>query len=205
MTSVASPLYIDSVDVVRRLYRSKLNSLYFITIKDNSQSSRWTKIGKISDWLRRSCSNFIVVKGTQGGIHFHALCSKSPDKTFRMQKGIHFHVKHLDTLRSSVVGVDESYLERSERIDMAKYIRNSTFEYVASELDPDSQCIIRSIANMIREYWDRKHRNQSSRIRRQKKKTKTMFVVDNCISYLQKNLDEPRDDTIRKYSDYVCF
>lgn len=205
MTSEASPLYIESVGVIRRLYSSRLSNLYFITIKDNSQSSRWTKIGKVSDWLRRSCKNFIIVKGTQGGIHFHALCSKLPDKQFRTQKGIHFHIKHLDAVHDGIVGGDESYLERSERIDMARYYRDNTFEYVASDLDSQSQGIVKCIANMIREYWARQRRNESNRVRRRLKKTKVMFVVDACINYLQKNLNEPRGDDVRKYTDYIYF
>lgn len=205
MTNEVSPLNAYLPSTIKKLYSCKLNTLYFITIKDNSQSTRWTQLGKVRDWLHRSCKSYIIVKGTNGGIHFHALCSKIPDKKFRFQKGIHFHVKSLADIETSISTGNEHYLDRQLRIDNAAYIKHDTFDYISNELEQQSKDIIYSITQMIQKYWLRKRTNEASRQRRIKKKTKVMFVVDCCVRYLQKNLDEPREHALRKYSDYMAF
>lgn len=202
MTSEASPLYKPSV--VAALKKCSLSDLFFITIKDNTQSDRWTKLGKVSDWLRRYYKTYIVVKGTANGIHFHALAGGRTNKRITYQKGVHFHTKNLHTQTTDIHY--DPLLERLESIDKTIYYRRERFNRLTEEyLTTQEQDIAYLIPVMIRKEFKRRATNATSRVRRRKVMDKKEWIIHSVIKYLQKNLDEPRDDEILIYNDYILF
>ena len=173
-----------------------LKRLMFITIKDNTQKSKWTSIGKVNDWIRRYSTTYYIVRGTQGGSHFHLLAGVKPNVTFRFQKGIHFYVK--DLASKSVYSREDAEQARAGR-DLAEYIRDEKFTYCAYDLEVEQQNCLKQLCAEIRLYFKRK-RDKIKRVEYKDSKHKKIQCV---LDYLQKNLDEEREDQIDQYKDYI--
>lgn len=192
-------LHLTDIDSVLKTFNNyKLRRLVFFTVKDNSHSTRWDSIGKISDWVRRVSHHYMIVKGTQGGTHFHGLVGLSSDKTLSYQKGIHINVQYVNSVPKPDVPVD--FVELKQGIDKQLYIIDTIFEdQTAALLDPFQQDKLRSICLAIKKYWLK----IANKEKRQIKKSKKYYSIINIIKYLATNLKEKREEEIEEYVDYI--
>lgn len=186
------PLYENELDQFKKaIKRAPRKGLHFITVKDNAQKTKWTKIGKVNDWLRKVSECYFVVKGTAGGPHFHALMSLKKGKVIRYQKGIHMHVRPI-VERNVFAPTREEAKEMKDNKEYAEYIRE-----MKTELYSKPECA--KIAAMIRKYWTR----NISRGKRAARKLKNEDEISRIIRYMEKNLSEPRPHTLRRYHDWL--
>lgn len=195
MWSVAEPSIIPTGSIVNTLKAYPKKRILFITIRDNTQKTKWCTIGKVNDWIRRYSRHYWIVRGTKGGIHFHLLAGILPDKRVKPQKGIHFHIKSLD--HKETLYTDYEELQQSK--DKAVYFRNQTFERLTLDIHISKQIHIQQITTMIKHYW-RLKTNREQRIIKLTQKEQSIVEV---VKYLKKNLLEPRDDDIALYTDYI--
>lgn len=171
--------------------------LVFITIKDNSQKTRWVQIGKINDWIRKYSTTYAIVRGTENGTHFHILAGLKDDKPMRFQKGIHFHVKYLTKKTGSFTRDDQQWALEGK--DMADSIRAKNIIHTQYNLTDDQQMALQGICDEIRKINDRK----VARASRVKSLTRKEKDIQDVIDYLHKNLNEPREGDTRVYHDYI--
>lgn len=193
------PLLENSIS--KRLLRFPLKSLFFITIKDNTQKSRWVKIGKISDWIRRYSDDFVIVRGMEGGIHFHLLAGIRKNANIRYQKGIHFLSKDMTNNTCSTNSYDASVAYDNFQ-GRCKYdaIRESKLMNKTCEvLEPYQQELLLTICSSIREYHNRIKKKKAASIAKNKKHKDILNIID----YLYKNLNETRENAITQYVDYI--
>ncbi len=171
--------------------------LYFVTIKDNTHLTRWDKMGKINDWCRRYSKAYLIVKGTHGGTHHHLLIGVTIGFTeFKFPKGIHFHVSCL--LHKPDILPDYNDLVLSKR--KKEHFTKENFNNLVLFEHDETINIITKINLMIKKYWRLKKGKEDRKIRM----TNHEKQVLRCLLYLQKNLDEPREEEeLEKYIDYL--
>lgn len=167
-----------------RLEKYPLSRLMFITIRDPTQKSKWCEISKVRSWIRRYSTDYVIVRGLVGGIHYHILAGILPNKTVKCQKGIHFNIKSLSDPKSTTV----CYPTPEDVQDRLKvlYYRNQKYEDLTIDIDIECQCIISQINAMIKKYW----KSRKAKASKRKCLTKKSENINNVIAYLQKNLDE---------------
>lgn len=182
--------------VVKGFMKYPCSRLCFFTVKDNTHSTKWDKIGKVNDWIRRYSDCYIVVKGTNGGTHFHGLAGIKPNHTPRYQKGIHMHLQYVNQKKEEI---PPDFLELAKSADMRTYIISNNFEEQSRNLFPEQQDILRAICKGINKYWSAKRTREKTTVRKTKKENSILRI----INYLDVNLQEPRDNDISKYTDYV--
>lgn len=188
------PLYTQQL--VDKLMTYPLKRLFFVTIKDNSQKTKWINIGKVNDWIRRYSTCYHIVMGTHGGKHFHLIAGINKNTELKPQKGIHFCIKQLEQPKETYP-VD--HVEIAQSIAKVKYYRNQKYERLTLCVDVELQDIILKIATMIRKYWDKKKAKQQ----RVAAKSKKERAIHSVLDYLHKNLQEPRSDYPEMYNDYI--
>lgn len=177
------------------LYKKARKRIYFITIKDNSKNNtKWKSIGKINDWIRKYSPLYYVVRGTQGGSHFHLLAVIEDIKKVRYQKGIHFDVK---SLTKEQVGID--FRELAEGKAKSEHYIEQNYIKITIELSSEKEKHISTICEMIKRYF----RLKKEKANRLKNKSKKQCEIDRIISYMMKNLQEPREGNIREYTDWI--
>lgn len=182
----------DDTDIVRKkLEKYPFSRLAFITIRDPTQQSKWCEISKIRTWCRRYSTDYIIVRGIKGGIHFHILIGLRVGCNPKCQKGIHFHIKLLNDDCKSEILFDspEDVQDRLKR----EYYRHEKFEELTMDEDINCQCIISQINAMVKKYWKVK----SAVIKKAKVLDRKQTKIKHVIDYLQLNLDENED--IDKY------
>lgn len=174
-----------------------LKRLLFITVRDNTQKSKWIRIGKINDWIRRYSDCYYIVRGTEGGIHFHMLAGIRVGAILRFPKGIHFCVRLLG--KKPQWDPDLARMDREAR-DFSTMIREETFEALSEQcLEPWQQESLQEICNAIHAHF----RRQRARTKRAVAKNRKEQEISRVLNYLQKNLDEPREDLVAEYTDYI--
>lgn len=174
---------------VPKLVKTSLKNVLFITIRDPKQGTKWCKLGKINDWIRRYSNNYYIVRGTAGGSHFHLLAIIKKDaRKVKPQKGIHFHIQ---SMQREVFEFNlEDCTERRISAEKVVYFKEQTFDMLTLDMEPDSQRIITSIAAMIKSYWQRKQRKDKRLTRKDKQSLNYLRI----LVYMRKNLDEPREN-----------
>lgn len=189
---------ISSPILLTKLMKYPLSRLAFITIKDNSQSTRWTQIGKVNDWIRRYSDAYAIVMGTVGGQHFHILAGINKKQKLTTRKGVHFDIQYLSKKKEDF---PPDYREIAHNILDQIHVRRDMLEelFDIDDVPPYQQDIILCITALIKSYYVKKANKQSRDIRQTKKGEN----IDNILNYLQKNLDEYREDSIRQYTDYI--
>lgn len=188
----------ESLKVLPPLLNYPLSRIVFITIKDNSQ--KW-KIGKVNDWIRRYSNNYYIVRGVNGGVHFHLIAGIEKNKTIVPVKNIHFHIVNLQNKKIEIFPSAED----AEDVRKVKHHRRCLFVYLCLELDDEQINIITKIKLMIEKHF-RSLNNKEKKVVVLDKKGKR---IHNVLEYLQKNLDEPRLDDLddpddrKEYLDYI--
>lgn len=180
----------DAYIVIQKLQTYPYKRLAFITIKDNTQKTKWCEISKVRTWMRRYSDHYIIIRGQKGGTHFHILAGIKPNARIKPQKGIHFHIKYLND------EIKEFFLEDAadrEAIRKCEYYRQEKFDEMTSEIHIDCKEIIYQLNAMIKLYWKTKKRKNLLRKKKDQKARKILQV----IRYLQQNLEE--NETIDKY------
>lgn len=168
-----------------------LTKLYLITIKDNAQASRWVLIGKVNDWIKRYSNTYLIVRGMEGGIHFHLLAYIPERPTFRPAKGIHFHITTLGDDRAPMT------MEDIENIDKAQHFSAVRQLEQVKKLNIPIQCLI--MASGIRTYFT-KLKNRSKRLA---VKTRKQREIQRVIDYLSKNHNENPEDIRDNYTTFI--
>jgi len=177
--------------LINKLNTFPLGRIYLITIKDNTQSTKWVSIGKINDWIRRYSNNYYIVRGMNGGIHFHILAGIKPNQDLKPYKNIHFHMRNL---KKDIMPMDDTILRETQRcIHLSQTIRENIIE----KLKIPEVCKI--ISTEIKKHFEKKHRQ----VVHKNKKSEKYNHIERILNYLDKNLDEPRDGDTQKYRDYV--
>jgi len=167
----------------------------FITVRCPTQKSVWTKIGKINDWIRKYSSNYWIVRGMAGGIHFHLMALVRPDAQIRYPKGIHFRVSPIG-IKDSTWSAPEQY-EIDLMLDARAYYKGLK-DYILRTYKVPEECIM--ISRMITNYW-RLRRNRDKRKKAVECKDSDLRRVS---EYMYKNLAEPRGTDERiVYLDYI--
>lgn len=201
MTNEVSPLSILPKGFLPALARMPKSRIIFVTIKDNAQGTKWCKLGKASDWLRRYSDIYFIVKGTCGGTHFHAVAGLKPGANPTPVKGIHFHIKNLSNA-DAIALTREEVSEVVESTQKAVYYRRERLErliYFNCDKPTSCLCVVSQIASMITRYW----RLKADRFKRKRAKAAKATDLGRIIDYLFKNLDEPRVGSISQYNDYI--
>lgn len=179
--------------------------LFFITIKDNSNNSqsKWKSIGKINDWIRKYSTTYLIVKGTNGGPHFHLLAgTKLSEPNFRCQKGIHFHIKNLSLTKPSSYSFEDAF-ESFQSKKFSESIQDSIADRHQRALTQDQRHCLLLICYAIRDRFHkqkRRIRDKAARVLSLDKKTKSIISV---LDYLHQNLLEPRSHSPYVYEDYI--
>lgn len=184
-----SPNYEKFFLSVRRKPKSKL---FFITVKDNTQSTKWITIGKVNDWVRRYADEYIITRGKAGGLHFHLICYANKNTNFKSPKGIHMMILQVGKVHREPLQPDEL-----ESIDMAKFISRCKHEKIVKRLKIPIQCTL--ISAMIIDYY----RRQNNRVKRVEAKNKYEHEIQKVLDYLQKNLEENPIEERLQYLSWV--
>lgn len=176
-----------------------LKRLFFITIKDNTQKSRWCSIGKINDWIRRYSTTYNIVRGTQGGTHFHILAGTRADaRAFRFQKGIHFDVRCLaGNSRSGFTHEALGWMLEGQ--DLSAEIMSNNVDNYQCEITPHQQDLLKIICDSIRKLRKKKKDKET----RETRKTAKEKTIQRLLDYLRKNVLEPREDEPYMFHDYM--
>uniref|UniRef100_UPI004047D844 hypothetical protein n=1 Tax=Polynucleobacter sp. TaxID=2029855 RepID=UPI004047D844 len=171
--------------------------LLFITVKDNTQKSKWISIGKINDWIRRYSTTYTIVRGTEGGSHFHMLAGVKPNSDLKCQKGIHFHIKNLLTDKIPYTRDDEQYRRDAE--DLKLHILDDRITLTQYQLTLEQQHQLSQICKSVLKHF----KTKTDKIKTADKKTKKQKDIQSVLDYLTKNLNEPRDGEVELYRDYI--
>lgn len=175
------------------LSKSNKTHVKFITIKDNSQKTKWCTIGKVNDWIRRYSTNYYIVRGLEGGIHFHLVALLHKHAVLKVTaKGIHFHIQSLN--RMETFPMEDVILDQI-RLDC--HLRDMYREKAIVMLSIPPPCVEISLA--IQKYWKSKHAKAK---RLQAKLTKCLHV-NRIFSYLEKNLMENPPAIIMEYNTHI--
>lgn len=176
------------IHVIKKKPKTKL---YFITIKDNSQGPRWTRLGKVIDWIRRKTSIYFIVRGMEGGIHFHIL-AYIDSGNFTFPRGIHVKVLPVDKSSKAKLTLSEI-----EDVDKAAYYRSKQKDRMVLKYRIPIECT--TCANMIARYW-RLREAKANRILKKKSKEDS---IDRIISYMEQNHRENAPETIAEYTTFA--
>jgi len=191
--------YIDTEEFERKLLAFPRKRILFITIRDPKQTVLWCKLGKANDWIRRYSKNYFIVQGTNGGIHFHLIAGIHPNMQPKPVKGIHFQMSDLTNSSNASYSYDEC-IEREDRKNrwLCEEITFNRRRKYFLRYPGIQQCY--SVADMIRA----KFKKDAARDKRETAKSKKAEHIQRIISYLFKNLDEPRECEERSlYTDYI--
>lgn len=186
------------MDYYKELFISKINKfgltkLYFITIKDNTQASKWTLIGKVNDWIRRYSTTYMIVRGMEGGKHFHLLAYIPERPTFRPAKGIHFHITTLGDARTPMTMEDVENIDKSKHFSAVRQLKQ------VKKLNIPIQCLI--MASAITTYF----KQLKDRAKRLEHKTKKQTEIQRVVDYLEQNYNEnSKEDNYAKYRTLIC-
>lgn len=177
------------------LRKAPLKNIAFITIRCPKQDTKWIKLGKSIDWIRRYSTNYYIVRGTSGGSHMHLLAILNKGKALKFQRGIHFNCTYMN--QANVKG-DIDFREMKENKEKSAYYTNLRYELFTIHENIEKQKHIALICAMIKKHWLRvtqscKHAD------RMDKKTQNH---ERILNYLEQNLNEPRDDDPKMYTDY---
>lgn len=184
-----TPYYEFFYEAVRKKPKSKL---YFITIKDNTQSTKWITIGKVNDWVRRYADEYIITRGKVGGIHFHLICYANKNTNFKIPKGIH--------MTKSQVGkksVEPPTPDEIQDCLKAKHIGKLRSENLQKRLKVPLVCL--SISAQIQAYFTK----QENRVKRRETKNNYEANIRRVLDYLHKNLLENPEDEQKKYLSWI--
>lgn len=161
------------------LLKSNLKHVKFITIKDNTQKAIWTKIGKVNDWIRRYSDHYYIVRGLEGGIHFHLVALLRKDAVLKViARGVHFNIQTVGG-HKEVLPIDEPILEEMRK---GKHIAEKIYEKYIRFIP--QVCL--QISCMIKKYWLKKSNDKKKFLNR----TIAEKNLSRVFEYLQKNLDE---------------
>lgn len=188
------------VSVVGKIFEKYPKSrVVFITIKDNTADpiSKWKKIGKINDWIRRYAEKYAIVRGMNNGIHFHLIAGLKTNTTLRVQKGIHFDIQYLNKKEPNPIPSD--WNEIAQGADLSEYIIQEKFEFLSYSLAIWQQELLKKLCISVRKY----HANKRTKVQNQVRKKQNRTAIDRILNYMIKNLDEPRENNIEKYLDYI--
>ncbi len=186
-------------DFVSKLIKYPRSRICFITIRCPKQVAPWNKIGKSNDWLRRYSDCYYIVRGTNGGDHFHMLAGIKKGVTMRCKKGIHFNIASLEININHQKGPEDWEQSRIDEEKAAFYHRQQV-EIQMSDLTEAESSVPKSIALMIQNYW----RSKLNKDKRVVKQTALERNVHRVIKYMERNLLEPREDSnIDLYRDYM--
>lgn len=183
------PYYEYFYESVRRKPKTKL---YFITIKDNTQSTKWITIGKVNDWVRRYADEFIITRGKVGGIHFHIICYANKNTNFKVPKGIH--------IRKSQVGkksIEPPTPEEIQDVLKAEHLRKVRSKNLQKRLKVPLVCL--SISSQIEAYFTK----QKNRVKRIETKNLQEEHIKRVLDYLHKNLLENPPEEQLKYLSWI--
>lgn len=177
------------------LSKSNKSQVTFVTIKDNTQKSKWCTIGKVNDWIRKYSDNYYIVRGMEGGIHFHLVALLHKHAVLKVTaKGVHFHIQTLNkTNAMSIVPIYDEQMHYIDHIHREKLRRE---RIIINNRIPS---VLIEISAAIIKYWKSKN-SQSDRL--QAKLTKCKHI-DNIMQYLEKNLLENPNMVIREYNTHI--
>lgn len=197
MWSEAEPISIPPSELLdsfeRDILRRGVSTRVFITIKDNTQQTRWTRIGKVNDWIRKFSTCYYIVRGTKGGDHFHCYASIDKGKQLRYQKGIHMDVRPLSKKQEMPMTKDE-LIELADNKALSEHIQAK----IVARIGKPECC---AVAALVRAYWDRKR----ARGKRLARKLTHEANHDRVVAYMAKNLCEPREGGRHQYRDYIVY
>ncbi len=185
-------------DFITRIVKYPRSRIYFITVRCPKQVKPWNKIGKSNDWIRRYSECYYIVRGTKHGDHFHLLAGVKKGSKMSAKKGIHFHMTTLspDTGHTSPEEWDELRISKEKAI----YYMQQKFEYQTLNLHAEESALISKIVKMITRYWVSK----AAKATRNVKMTEKAQDIHRILTYMEKNLLEPREDSdIDLYRDYM--
>lgn len=188
----------NTMSLLTTLSKTPRKRIAFITIKDNRPApSKWHTIGKVNDWIRRYSKCYYIVRGMTNGIHFHLIAALDKDvDTLRYQKGIHIHVKTLST--NQIFSREDADEIRESRDRREAYVAYST-DHQQSDLTTDQQTVLKCICDAVRRHFRLKTDKVNRNTALSNKQRDINFVMD----YLAKNLEEPRDDDVMEYIDWI--
>lgn len=173
------------IDAIKDKPKTKI---YFITIKDNSQGPKWTRLGKAIDWIRRKTSLYYIVRGMEGGIHFHIL-AYVPSGNFTIPRGIHLNIRPLDkTTKLTMSDIED--------IDKAEYYRSKQKDRMVLKYRIPIECT--TCANMIARYWRLKKAKEDRSSKKQRKNDNIGRIID----YMDRNHRENAPDDVAEYTTY---
>jgi len=183
------PYYEKFFESVRRKPKSKL---FFITIKDNSQSTKWITIGKVNDWVRRYADEYIITRGKVRGLHFHLVCYANKNTNFKSPKGISFKISQVGKKSNEPPTPDEI-----QDILKGQHIQKERCKKLEKKLKVPMVCL--SISSIIRAYFTK----QENRVKRIETQNKQEEHIKRVLDYLHKNLLENPEEEILKYLSWV--
>ncbi len=173
-------------------------NIFFITIKDNTQLTNYTKIGKINDWIRKKSDRYYIVRGMQGGIHFHVIAIVPEETNFNYIKGIHFHIENMTNTRLRVY--DPSIADDNRNwSNFAGIITENNRKYQQQDLTESQQSLLEIICKSIH----KRLLSIANKSKRRAARTKKEQDLQRILDYMQKNLLEPRELPITRYVDYI--
>lgn len=182
-----------------RFIKYPLKRLFFITVKDNSQKTKWVSIGKVNDWVRKYSTTYNIVRGTNGGNHFHMLVGTRVDaKPFRFPKGIHFHVQNV-LAEKPIPYCEDTLSQLCESKRMRELIYDDLISKYHVSLSAWQQDALRQICYSIH------HRAgiAAARVNQVRRQTKKERSIQRVLDYLDQNVNEPRPREIGVYRDYI--
>ena len=185
-----SPYYESLFESVRRKPKSKL---YFITIKDNSQSTKWITIGKVNDWVRKYADEYIITRGKVGGLHFHLVCYANKNTNFKIPKGIHARISQVAKKKS----VEPPSPEDIQDVLKAKHLKKKKKKKLCKKLKIPEVCQL--ISAMILSYFER----LKNRTKRLEAKNYYEENIVRVLDYLQKNLLENSPTEQLQYLSWI--
>jgi len=186
-------------DPIRKLHlllsKSNKSQVTFVTIKDNSQKSKWCTIGKVNDWIRRYSTNYYIVRGLEGGIHFHLVALLHKHAVLKVTaKGVHFNIQTLN--KSHPLRLIPSDNELDD-IRKGKYYQELRHERIVINNDIPKPCL--EIAKLVAKYWKSKY----SKAERLEAKLTKHLHLDRIFSYLDKNLMENPTEVLKEYNTHI--
>lgn len=200
----AAPIGMPSEELfIKKIKTYPLSRLVFVTINDNSHKTRFDKIGKCSDWIRRYSDCYYVVKGTVGGTHHHLLAGLKKDVNLIPHKGIHFNISYLnnESKKLTMEEINDTIKWNNEDDNLKLRTIYENIQY--THPDREAHDILYKIVVGIREYFDKIYQRNRAKETAVKAKTFKETKILRIINYLRKNLDEPRDGTLAQYVDYM--
>lgn len=173
-------------------------NLFFITVKDNTQLTKYTKIGKINDWIRKKSDKYCIVRGMEGGIHFHILAVIPDNTTLKYVKGIHFHATDLTNARLPMYDPGTAY-DDFQTAHLSDIFRENKRKYIQQDLTESQMNLLLIICNGIKKRILR----LANKLKRSVAKTKKEKDLQRILNYMHKNLLEPRPQPLTRYVDYI--